>query len=500
MKRILMLVEGLILILITISPLQAQIPAYVPTAELVGWWPFTWNANDISGNNYNGTLNGVTITSDRFGNANAAYSFNGSGNYITLPNIIPVQVGTISFWFQTNSSNTQILVYHGNSGGDDGFGSANPGTIEDHTGISSGFGSGPLITYNFDNSAGTAYYHNTPISLNQWHHLVVSYNTLNAFCYLNGELIQTMDISNETGNNLPTMTYIGRPRMATRFFSGKFDDLGVWNRVLSQCEIADLYNNQLGSLTTSSESYVSSCENYSWNNQIYTESGQYTFQTSNAAGCDSIATLNLTITQTSSGSETITECNSFTWNANNQTYTSSGQYSAVLTNSVGCDSTVTLNLTINSVDNGITQVDNFTLQANAMGATYQWIDCKDDLPVSGATNQQFSPATNGDYAVVVTQDGCADTSECLSIVHLSILEHEKTLLVVYPNPATSMITIENPQSIPSTYVIIDVQGRQVHAGKLQGKTTSIDVAHIAKGMYTVSFSDSKLKEIKFIKE
>jgi hypothetical protein len=56
----------------------AQVPSYVPTNGLVGWWPFTGNAIDSSGNGNNGTVNGETLTTDRFGNANKAYSFDGN--------------------------------------------------------------------------------------------------------------------------------------------------------------------------------------------------------------------------------------------------------------------------------------------------------------------------------------------------------------------------------------------------------------------------------------
>lgn len=256
-------------------------------------------------------------------------------------------------------------------------------------------------------------------------------------------------------------------------------------------------------ITNSSSSSITEtvCDTYTApDGTIYTTTGNYTTIIPNALGCDSTIIIDLTISNSNTGSETITECSSYTWGANNQTYTSSGQYTEVLTNAVGCDSTVILDLVINSVDNGITQVDDFTLQANATGASYQWIDCADESAVVGATNQQFAPAENGDYAVIVTQNGCSDTSECLSVSRLSILEHEQTLLVVYPNPATSMITIENPQGIASNYVVIDAQGRQVNAGKLQGETTSIDVVHIANGMYTITFEKNNLKDIKFIKK
>jgi len=97
--------------------------------------------------------------------------------------------------------------------------------------------------------------------------------------------------------------------------------------------------------TTSSTS-VTACNSYSWNGQTYNQSGAYTFTSTNALGCDSVATLNLTINNSTVGSETITACDSLVWNG--QTYSQSGTYTYVTTNAVGCDSTVTLNLTINN--------------------------------------------------------------------------------------------------------------------------------------------------------
>ena len=65
--------------------LNAQnVPSYVPTNGLVGYWGFNGNANDESGNGNNGTVNGATLTTDRNGNANSAYSFNGTS--IKVPN------------------------------------------------------------------------------------------------------------------------------------------------------------------------------------------------------------------------------------------------------------------------------------------------------------------------------------------------------------------------------------------------------------------------------
>ena len=64
--------------LLAASSAFAQLPSYVPSNGLVGWWPFNANATDESGNGNNGTVNGATLTSDRFGITNSAYDFNGS--------------------------------------------------------------------------------------------------------------------------------------------------------------------------------------------------------------------------------------------------------------------------------------------------------------------------------------------------------------------------------------------------------------------------------------
>jgi hypothetical protein len=60
------------------ATLAQTVPSYVPTNGLVGWWPFSGNANDESGNGNNGTVNGATLSSDRFGNSGKAYSFDGT--------------------------------------------------------------------------------------------------------------------------------------------------------------------------------------------------------------------------------------------------------------------------------------------------------------------------------------------------------------------------------------------------------------------------------------
>ena len=88
--------------------LIAQVPNYVPTNGLVGWWPFNGNANDESGNGNNGTVNGATLTTDRFGNVNKSYNFDGNDD-IVIPAISQNSNWTICFWFYSNNQQIKTL-------------------------------------------------------------------------------------------------------------------------------------------------------------------------------------------------------------------------------------------------------------------------------------------------------------------------------------------------------------------------------------------------------
>ena len=71
--------KNLLFVLLVLSvTVNAQVPSYVPTNGLVAYYPFNGNANDASGNGNNGTVNGATLTTDRFGDVGKAYSFNDS--------------------------------------------------------------------------------------------------------------------------------------------------------------------------------------------------------------------------------------------------------------------------------------------------------------------------------------------------------------------------------------------------------------------------------------
>ena len=200
-------------------------------------------------------------------------------------------------------------------------------------------------------------------------------------------------------------------------------------------------------ITSSSGTDVqTACNSFTWANGVtYTASNNSARDTlTNAAGCDSIATLDLTIITSSSGTDVQTACNSFTW-ANGVTYTASNNTARdTLTNAAGCDSIATLDLTIITNDLTITNNDPSLKVAEQTGATYQWLNCTDNYSeIAGAINASFKAATNNDYAVEITNSACIDTSVCQSITLASVFESSLFEGVsIYPNPNTGLVNID----------------------------------------------------------
>jgi gliding motility-associated-like protein len=123
--------------------------------------------------------------------------------------------------------------------------------------------------------------------------------------------------------------------------------------------------------TTTSTTDVAVCPSqlpYSWNGTDYTTAGTYIFTTTNAAGCDSVATLNLTVNSTSTSTTTVAMCSNqlpYSWNGTD--YIKAGTYQFTTTNAAGCDSVATLNLTINEPTTSVTDV---TVCSNQL--PYNW--------------------------------------------------------------------------------------------------------------------------------
>ncbi len=235
----------LLLLSSTLAFCQPNVPTYVSTSQLEAWWPFSGNAIDSSGVGNNGTVYGATLTTDRFGNANSAYSFDGHTNYIYIPPNISLKLVksvTIAAWvyctsyIPDSSGGSAQIFWRGDltSAHDPYMLYLDAAQVRFRRDIDP---TGSII-----NQIG---FNASIVDVTRWHHVVGTYDLANNYMqiYYDGVM--------QTQAYLPgSITYaassywndIGAVDNGTwQFFKGSIDDVGAWNRKLEECEISKLY-------------------------------------------------------------------------------------------------------------------------------------------------------------------------------------------------------------------------------------------------------------------
>jgi hypothetical protein len=213
---------------LTAQMIIAQVPSYVPTNGLLGYYPFNGNANDISINGNNGTaLGGVSLTQDRFGISNSAYSFDGINDYISILRNYQ-SAFSVSVWVNTpNISGLNPLI--------DGFDSNWEVQLNNSYPDYVSF----ISTTNYQEFIST-----TSVVNNTWTHVVYTFNSNIVKLYINGVLKNQYTVNplpNNSGNYFFGASLSG----ADQYYLGKLDDIGIWNRALTQDEIIGLYQSEV---------------------------------------------------------------------------------------------------------------------------------------------------------------------------------------------------------------------------------------------------------------
>lgn len=197
--------------------------------------------------------------------------------------------------------------------------------------------------------------------------------------------------------------------------------------------------------------------------------------------------------------DVINSCGSYTWIDGN-TYSSSNNTATFTVTGAtidGCDSVYTLDLTIEALDVSV-QVTGASVQANNTTATsYQWIDCQNgNSPIASAANSSFEPTVNGEYAVVISDGNCTDTSACVQINSVGIDEGILSTVMIYPNPANDYITVSG---LPGSAKIdlVNALGQVLLSSKEESNAT-IDISNIATGVYSIVVSSEGNKLVRRI--
>jgi uncharacterized repeat protein (TIGR01451 family) len=256
--------------------------------------------------------------------------------------------------------------------------------------------------------------------------------------------------------------------------------------------------------STYSSMAASACNSYTApDGTIHTTSGIKTAVIPNTIGCDSVITINLTILSTSSE---ITEivCNSYTAPDGN-VYTTTGNQTAVIPNSAGCDSIITIHLTIYTsldIDTSVTQ-SGTTLTSNSVLGNWQWINCSDNMPISGETGQTFTATSNGSYAVIIGQGACQNTSSCYDILGLGIVNGSfGTDFKISPNPTSGEINVEmNEEAGLVDLIVTNALGQEVLKQQFKNASTFSINIDSNNGIYFLRIiSGTSTTNFKIIKE
>lgn len=217
--------------------------------SIVVCMPMDNSLTDYSGNNNHGTANGITYTTDRFGNANSACHFNGINNFVTIPHsssIAGIEANdelTVSVWCKVNNwyqnFNVFPIINKYNSNTDYGW----DFELQNPTYNSS---NSMLFLPNYPANSSIVVIGGGSAAFNQWDFYAVTYSKSGNFCklYKNGVLVKTatvnsLDLENTGTGNL----FIGYSKAGPdEYANGDMDELKIYSRALSDAEIQNMYS------------------------------------------------------------------------------------------------------------------------------------------------------------------------------------------------------------------------------------------------------------------
>lgn len=380
------------LTIISISTISfTQIPSYVSQDGLVGFWNFNNNVTDATGNSITTNVGGV-YSADHNSVPNSAFQLSGvvsDNQYADAvnPNLpFGNSARTVSLWYQTGTFTTECHNFFISWGA----ASSNPGTQSQAFGFvinNEGTTLGVWSGWN-DVNINYTFFSNT------WYHIAVTVD-VTGFCvfYINGVQEGTGNLSvplaTVANSNLALIGKSSHMDPNTQFIGlveGRMDQLGVWNRVLTGCEIEGLYTEYDYSVTQSST----------------------------------------------------------------------------------------------------------TLTVAEAGMSYQWLLCAGSTytVIPGETNQSFNPSASGNFAVIVDNGTCEDTSACYSFTYVGTEEFSHESLGVYPNPAMDVLLVRT--TLPVKAVLLNQLGEVVL--NFQSNTT-IDISFLESGIYFISTEQGEFKKL-----
>jgi hypothetical protein len=363
------------------------------------------------------------------------------------------------------------------------------------------------------NNTGTPFLStNNAITASNWHFVAVTYDLTSVRMYIDGVLNASFPHSGMTTSTTNSLKIAAGGTMIY-YYQGIIDDIGLWDRAITECEIQDLYNAQLNSaagilagpdLTVCQGESVtlsgSGGTNYSWDNSV--QDGQnfvpantvtYTLTGTSQNGClgsdQVLVTVNPLPSVNAGPDQTICKGDSIVLTgsgANNYQWdntvvdgipyypTSTAVYNLIGTDNNNCTGTDQVIITVNN--------PSFSYQNETVLDSYNW-------PVNGQTYTQ-----SGTYEEVLTNSvGCDSTIILyLTVNFTGINEHSAAVTTIYPNPTNDLLYIVMPTESMENYIVIDNRGRKILEGMLNGTETQISLKELTTGSYILQVGRERL--------
>lgn len=364
------------------------------------------------------------------------------------------------------------------------------------------------IEARFRNSAGVAFdVTGTGIVVNTWQHLTFTYDGSWLRYYRNAICTDSIAANGTITANAEDFYIGGLPYQSSFFYLiGKVDEVTLWDKALSAEELTCVYNGSADTSDVNLKLY------YKFNQGVAGGSNTSITSLTDEMGNINSNLSNFTMTGSASnfvagatGAATAVSagiCQGDTFYFGNQALTFSGIYYDQFISSQGCDSTVELSLTVSSVNATATQ-NGTTLVATPSFAVYQWFNCATNTAFPGATNVSYNTqGLNGSYGVVVTQNGCSDTSNCIAITTGIENNEFSNSIHAYPNPLNNFLNVDlNKNYSNVTLSVTDIAGKEMLRSTFENvDVIKTDVSALAKGVYFIHLkADDKSAVLKLMK-
>lgn len=221
----------------------------------------------------------------------------------------------------------------------------------------------------------------------------------------------------------------------------------------------------------------------------YNETGFYTDIIVTEAGCDSTVVTILEVIEVGTSEQEFNICAGESIEVGGMIYNTTGVYTNVFPSESGCDSLVITYLNVaEPIDISVIATD-LTLTSNAEDVEYQWINCDPFAIITDANDPSYTATENGQYAVIIYDGECTDTSDCFTISTIGFSQiDDLTIFSVYPNPSNGLITIQLPANSFGNLSIHDALGALIYSESNNSNLVNINLTHHANGVYTIKLT------------